>query len=108
MVLAIGSVMCGADRWRDVALVGNNKLGWLKQCLELPNGIPSHATCGRVFAMLDPRVVRRRFLAWIQAITRLTAGHVIVVDGKQCAGLKTVPTDGNQGDWYVRGRPPAR
>ncbi|HBW65787.1 MAG TPA: hypothetical protein DEF43_01185 [Chloroflexus aurantiacus] len=36
---------------------------WLKQCLEFPNGIPSHATCGRVFAMLNSQAVRRRFMA---------------------------------------------
>lgn len=86
MVLAIGSVMCDADRWRNVALFGNNKREWLKQCLDLPNGIPSRATCSRVFAILDPQAVQRRFMAWVQAITGLTTGHVITVDGKQVRG----------------------
>lgn len=86
MVLAIGAVMSDADRWRDVALFGDNKREWLKQCLELPNAIPSHATCSRVFAMLDPQAVRHRFMVWIRAITGLTTGHVIAVDGKQVRG----------------------
>jgi hypothetical protein len=78
-----------------------------KQCLELPNGIPSHTTSGRVFDMLDPQAVRRRFMAWVQAITGLTTGHVITVDGKQVRGSENC-ANGRESMRLVRGRPPTR
>ncbi len=48
-VIAIGAVMCGADGWVDVETFGESKQDWLRRCLELPHGIPSHDTFGRLF-----------------------------------------------------------
>ena len=45
--------ICGAEGWVDIELFGKSKLPWLKTFLELPNGIPSHDTFGRVFSMID-------------------------------------------------------
>ncbi|GAB3025555.1 hypothetical protein GCM10027051_32880 [Niabella terrae] len=33
---------------------GQQKSAWLKEFLQLPNGIPSHDTFNRVFAAFDP------------------------------------------------------
>ena len=54
IVIAICAVICGADSWVDVEMFGKSKKDWLSRLLELPNGIPSHDTFGRVFARLDP------------------------------------------------------
>src|SRR3990172_7456971 len=64
LVIAICDVICWADSWSDIELFGKNKRGWLKQFLELPNGIPSHDTFGRVFALLDPDKFRGSFTTW--------------------------------------------
>ena len=40
------------DGWVGVEEFGKSKLDWFKQFLELPNGIPSHDTFGRVFSRL--------------------------------------------------------
>ena len=55
---------------------------WLRQFLELPNGIPSHDTFNEVFARLDGEAFRRCFIRWVQAVSHLTEGQVIAVDGK--------------------------
>jgi len=86
LVIAICAVICGADSWSDIELFGKNKQAWLKKFLELPNGIPSHDTFGRVFALINPEEFRRCFTEWVQAINQLTQGQVIAVDGKQLRG----------------------
>src|SRR5205807_8904141 len=47
----------------------------------LPNGIPSHDTFGRVFALMDPKQFEASFLHWVQAISPSIEG-VIAIDGK--------------------------
>jgi hypothetical protein len=49
----------------------------------LPNGIPLHDTFGRVFAWLDAQEFQKGFLSWAQAISELTAGQVVAIDGKR-------------------------
>jgi predicted transposase YbfD/YdcC len=55
----------------------------LKGFLELPHGIPSHDTFGRVFARLDPQQFAACFRRWIGAVTQVTRGQVMAVDGKE-------------------------
>lgn len=83
LIIAICAVICGADGWSDVGLFGRNKKEWLKTFLELPKGIPSHDTFGRVFAKIKPDEFQKRFIEWVQAIEKLTAGQVIAIDGKK-------------------------
>lgn len=86
IVISICAVICGADGWSDIELFGKNKVGWLKKFLDLPNGIPSHDTFGRVFAQIDPEEFQRSFMEWVQAIQEMTEGQVIAIDGKQLRG----------------------
>lgn len=83
LIIAICAVICGADGWSDVELFGKNKKAWLKTFLQLPKGIPSHDTFGRVFAKIKPQEFQKRFIEWVQAIERLTSGQVVAVDGKK-------------------------
>lgn len=82
VVIAICAVICGADCWTEVEDFGQAKEGWLRTFLELPNGIPSHDTFGRVFARLEPREFEQCFLSWVRAISELTEGQVVALDGK--------------------------
>lgn len=86
ILIAICAIICGADSWVEVEAFGQRKLEWLKQYLELDNGIPSHDTFGRLFARIDPEAFQRSFAAWIQAIQTITKGQVIALDGKQLRG----------------------
>lgn len=82
LVMAICAVICGADTWVDVVEFGQAKEGWLRKFLELPNGIPSHDTFGDLFSRLDTKQFQDRFLRWIQAVSQITRGQVIALDGK--------------------------
>jgi predicted transposase YbfD/YdcC len=82
IAIAICGVICGADSWVDLELFGRSKEEWLKRFLSLPNGIPSHDTFGRVFALLDPAKFAQCFTSWVKAVSQLTQGQVIAIDGK--------------------------
>ena len=82
IAIAICAVICGANGWTDVELFGKSKREWLESFLELPNGIPSHDTFGRVFAMLDAEQFERCFMDWVSAVSEMTKGEVIAIDGK--------------------------
>lgn len=83
IVIAICAVICGADTWVDIENFGKAKRDWLGQFLDLTNGIPAHDTFGRVFGLLDPEQFQRGFVSWIQAISNITGGEIVAIDGKQ-------------------------
>jgi predicted transposase YbfD/YdcC len=83
LVVAICAVICGADGWVEIETFGKRKLTWFKTFLDLPNGIPSHDTFGRVFARLDPAQFEACFLRWIRALAELLPNEVVPVDGKE-------------------------
>lgn len=82
VVLAICGVICGADDWVSIQEFGEAKLEWFQGFLELPNGIPSHDTFGRVFGLLDPDQFHTCFTNWILSVSEVTKGQVIAIDGK--------------------------
>lgn len=81
IIVTICAVISGADSWVDVQSFGRSKEKWLKTFLELPNGIPSHDTLGRVFSLIDPEELEKCFQSWIAAISEQVKG-VVAIDGK--------------------------
>lgn len=81
MVIAILSVICGAEHWTEMEEFGHAKEEWLRTFLPLPQGIPSHDTFGEVFAALDPEAFEACFRSWTAAVAGEIAG-VLAIDGK--------------------------
>lgn len=82
LTIALLGVVCGADDYEAIAEFGERRADWLKTFLALPNGIPSHDTFNRVFAMLKPDAFEARYLKWMQAVAPMKAGEHIALDGK--------------------------
>lgn len=82
VVLAIIAVISNAQSWVEIVEFGKAKESWLRQYLPLANGIPSHDTIQRVFQLLNPNELMRRFMGWSQAVMRQTEGKLIAIDGK--------------------------
>lgn len=82
LTIALCATISGADEWVAMEQFGNAKREWFDTFLDLPNGIPSHDTFGRVFAALDPDQFQSCFRAWVQSAVTLTEGAVVAVDGK--------------------------
>ena len=82
VVISICGTICGADSWVAIERFGKAKLSWFQTFLDLPNGIPSHDTFGRVFAALDPEQFANCFMSWVQSLGEQLEGQVVALDGK--------------------------
>jgi len=82
LFIAVCTVICGGETFTDMALFGEAKQEWLRTLLELPHGIPSHDTFGRVFSPLAPQAFGECLLRWSAALHEATKGEVIALDGK--------------------------
>ena len=82
LTLALCGVICGAGDWVAVVYYATRKKAWFESFLELPFGIPSHDTFGRVFAKLNPEELEKCFLAWMKTLVELGGGKLIAIDGK--------------------------
>ncbi len=86
LVIAILGTICGADGWTEICEFAEAKLDWLETFLELPNGLPSHDTFGRIFSLLDPETFEACFLAWIESLSIDIKNEIISIDGKSLRG----------------------
>jgi predicted transposase YbfD/YdcC len=82
LLMVLCGVICGAETWVDIADFARAKEAWLRTFLELPHGIPSHDTFGRVFASLDVRAFEQAFQRWILDLAGTSEGKLIAIDGK--------------------------
>ncbi len=86
LVLSVMAVICGADSFVAITLFDQLNEAWLRTFLELPQGIPSHDTRGRVFARLDVSGFEEGFRDCVQEAFALTDGRVVPVDGHSVRG----------------------
>jgi predicted transposase YbfD/YdcC len=82
LFIAVCTIICGGEGFTDMQEFGEAKEPWLRKFLELPEGIPSHDTFGRVFSLLDPEAFVACFVSWTAALHTATQGEVLALDGK--------------------------
>jgi predicted transposase YbfD/YdcC len=88
VTLTVCAVASGADGWEAIEEFGKDKLDWLRQYVELKNGIPSHDCIAYVLSRLSPAKFRECFMSWTHAVTEETGGEVIAIDGKTAKGSR--------------------
>ncbi|MSP71150.1 MAG: ISAs1 family transposase [Myxococcales bacterium] len=82
ILLTLVGMLAGADDWVHIELFGQANEAWLKTFLELPHGIPSHDTLGRVFRLLDPTEPSARLGRWLDALHERVDDDHVCIDGK--------------------------
>ncbi len=80
--IAVCALLSGANDFVGMEKFGKAKRDWLKKYLELPNGIPSHDTFGRVVRALAPQQFVDCFVSWVSRFADKTAQEQICIDGK--------------------------
>ncbi|MGA1190584.1 MAG: ISAs1 family transposase [Pseudomonadales bacterium] len=85
IVICIMAVIAGADGPLAIGTWAENNEEWLRERLELPNGVPSHDTIGRLLAALNPTAFQSCFESWIASVTiddNVEDLKQIAIDGK--------------------------
>src|SRR5690349_5508289 len=86
LLLLLCATLAGADDFVEIAVWGEQNLGFLRRFLPFAQGIPSHDTLGDVVAMLDPGLFKQCFTAWVAGLRArapdLAGPEVIAIDGK--------------------------
>lgn len=84
--LALCGTICGANSWADIERFCRAHQAWFEQFLELPQGIPSHDTFGRVFRLLDTAQMQQCMAAWVEHLQFCLDGQTVAIDGKTLRG----------------------
>jgi predicted transposase YbfD/YdcC len=91
IVMTICGLICKSETWTDIADYAESNEEWFRKFLELPGGVPSHDTFGRVFSLIDPKEFQKAFYEWTQSIADISEGEIIALDGKYNKASLTVP-----------------
>ena len=84
IIIALMSMVAGADDAEAMQLWGETNKRWLKGFLELPHGVPTQDVFLSVFGALEPTAFSKMFVSWMDLLRiRLESqGSHIAVDGK--------------------------
>jgi len=88
VMLTLCAVLCGDEDWVSIEDFGHDNEEWLRQFLELSNGIPSHDTLSDVMGRIQPEAFAQAFQAWVQAGLPSLAEQHIAIDGKSLRGSR--------------------
>lgn len=86
LFIAVAATIANADSWTQVEDFAETHEEWLRQYLELPNGIPSHDTYERVFDRIDAVQFAKAFTAWTDEIADRSEKAIVAIDGKTIRG----------------------
>lgn len=88
IVICILAVIAGADGPKAIGIWAASNADWLRGRLNLPAGIPSHDTIGRLLKLMKPAAFQGCFQRWIsnlrgQDVEGFSAdAEIIAIDGK--------------------------
>lgn len=90
IIMVICAVVAECEAWYQIEDYCKSKESWFKKQLKLKlkNGVPSHDTFERVFAMIDPQEFAGCFQEWVNEVKIHIADETISIDGKTIRGSK--------------------
>ena len=73
LIMTIYGLLCGFTDFDNLADFLKLKEGYFVELLNLENGVPSHDTLSRVFAVIDPKEFMEIFISWTKEIVEKKA-----------------------------------
>ena len=86
LMLSLCAVLSGAEDFEDMESYGRQKESFLRQFLQLPNGIPSHDTINRVYNRLDQDRFAESLHRWSRELLDFMDYYQLNIDGKVLRG----------------------
>ena len=89
ILLVFFATLANADDWVEIEMFGKEHEDFLQNYLELPNGIPSHDTLQRVFAMVPTEFLESFQQKWNEMLSSDEGEKVkrlLAIDGKTQRG----------------------
>jgi predicted transposase YbfD/YdcC len=98
ILIVVCATIGGADDFVSVAQFAKAKEDWFRDRLglQLDNGIPSHDTLNRVFAIIHPTHFQKCFLGWVESMSDRLKLKQIPIDGKAMRGSKRKTSAGSR------------
>jgi len=98
ILIVVVATIGGADDFVSVAQFAKAKEQWFRDRLglKLENGIPSHDTLNRVFAIIHPTHFQKCFLGWVESMSDRLKLKPIPIDGKAMRGSKRKTSAGSR------------
>lgn len=87
LVIVLVGIICGCEQWIEIEDFAHEKETWLREFLELPNGIPSDDTYRRVMERIKPKQLEAAYRRWVLPYIGSCIGKHIAVDGKTICGV---------------------
>lgn len=87
--IVLMATLANADTWEEIWIFAKEHEEFLKEYIELPNGIPSHDTIQRVMGMIDPKCLEQIQNKWhnlCETEEMQKIQKVISIDGKTMRG----------------------
>lgn len=96
LFIAFCTLLSNGEDFEDMVEFAEQRLDWLKEILELPNGIPSHDTFNRVLQAVDPEQLSLCLTSDAEELIKNVSGKLISFDGKKMRGVSP-KSRGNKG-----------
>jgi len=96
LFIAFCTLLSNGEDFEDMVEFSNQRLDWLEDILELPNGIPSHDTFNRVLQLVDPQQLTVCLSEDASELIESVKGKLVSFDGKKMRGVSP-KSRGNKG-----------
>lgn len=96
LFIAFCTLLSNGEDFVDMVEFAEQRLEWLEEVLELPNGIPSHDTFNRVLQLVDPQSLSVCLASDGQYLVESVKDKLVNFDGKKIRGVSP-KSRGNKG-----------
>lgn len=100
LFISLCTLISNGEDYEDMKEFGDQRESWLETFLELPNGIPSSDTFGRVLSIINPselgKCLQKHGMTFFKNLSENLQGRLVNFDGKKIKG-ENPKSRGNSG-----------